>query len=207
MIPLLLSLVTYLPANEYLNGVQLNVGAQYENHTMKLTGYAIGLKKIGPMMHAKVAVNEFFTEKPEFFVRTEAGVANSLSNVGMMNMHLTFLRTLDSSLVQGMITEYLSHGLTADESNKYKSDIDNVVKAIGVENAIYAGKSISVTGDVLSNTIAYSNSAGDSTVIHSQNMGFVLTVFKLWFGNPQDNDAFNLRLNLLRDRNVTGVVP
>lgn len=207
MIPtigLLLSFVTYSPANEYFQGVQLNVGANYQQHKMALTGYGLGSKKVG-LAHAKVAVNEFFSERPELFKRTSEGSLASLNDVGMMDMHLTFLRALDSGQVQFIISQYLQNSLSTEEKVTFKDDVDRVMSAIGGEDVIYAGKSISIIGDVASNSVSYINSLGASTVIHSQNTGFVLKVFSLWFGEPIDNDAWNLRQGLFRVPAVTGV--
>lgn len=206
MIPLLLSLLTYAPANEFFQGVQLNVGSSYEDRAMKITGYGLGLKKLG-VGHAKIAVNEFFCEHPEFFSRTESGVMASLNQVGIMNMHITFLRSLSGDQVQGFISQYLNNNLNESERVIFKDDVQHVMTAIGGESVISAGKNISIVGDLGNNDVHYFNSVGSSTTIHSQNTGFVLKIFSIWFGEPGDNDAFNLRLNLLRQPNLTEVKP
>lgn len=208
MLALLMSLLAYAPANEFFQGTQLNVGANYENTPMTLTGFGLGLKKLGPLAHAKIAVNEFFCEKPELFSRTEDGVLSSLNNVGLMNMHITFLRSLTADQVQGFISQYLNNNLNENERVIFKNDVQNIMNAIGGESVITSGKSISIVGDIDGNDVHYFNSAGLSTTIHSQNTGFVLKVFSIWFDrSSMDSDAYSLFKALLMKREVTAVKP
>lgn len=120
-------------------------------------------------------------------------------------MHITFLRSLSSEQVDTFITDYIQNNLTDVEKNTFADDLNKISTAISGESAIYAGKDISIVGDVARNNIYYVNSAGGSTMIHSQNTGFVLKVFSIWFGEPNDNDAWNLKQGLLNPPNVSGV--
>lgn len=195
MYELLLSLLTFNPSTYTSYGVVLNHSVTYNGATLPLTGYGMGGKKTGPTV-TKVAVNQFFTQYPDKFVRTETGALDSLDHVGVMVMSVTFLRGVDSDSVQSSIAGVVSSNLSDKEMTEYHGDIDSVADAIGTDTAIYAGQTVSVVGDASTGLLLYVNAVGKVTPIESR-AGFVKKVFSAWFGKTTDQAGYNLKMALL----------
>jgi hypothetical protein len=195
MYELLVSLLTFNPSNFTFYGVTLNNSVVYSGTTLPITGFGMGGKKTGPTV-TKVAVNQLFTQYPDRFVRTENGALDSLSNVGLITMSITFLRGVDSDSVESSIAGTVSSNMTRQEALDYHEDIDQVADAIRTDSAIYSGQTVNVIANVSTGLLLYMNSSGKITPINSRN-GFVKKVFSAWFGNAADQASYNLKMALL----------
>jgi len=196
------AVVSLTRANEKLVGVSLNTKANYQGVDLPLTGAGIGLKKIG-LNHVQVAVNQFFTQYPENFVRTVDGALPSIKNVGVTAMLLTFVRALDVQLIRSQINEFIGANINERERQQYATDLNSIFQAISSEEAIYYGKTITIVCDPDNREIVYSNSSERITRIPVSDVGFITKVMSVWFGKTVNSDAYNLKAWLLERRTVT----
>ena len=195
MYELLMSLLTFNPSTYTFYGVNLSHSVTYNNTVLPITGFGMGGKKTGPTV-TKVAVNQFFTQYPDKFVRTDAGALDSLQDVGLIVMSITFLRGVDSDAVESSIAGAVNTAMTREEAITYHDDIDEVAEAIKTDSAIYSGQTVNVIGDVTTGLLVYVNATGKVTTIESR-PGFTKKVFAAWFGKTTDQASASLKANLL----------
>lgn len=203
MYELLMSLLTFNPSSYTFYGVTLNHSVQYNGATLALTGFGMGGKKTGPTV-AKVAVNQFFTQYPQRFVRTEEGALNSLDNVGLLVMSVSFLRGVDTQSVKTSISDVIRSNINEREMLTYKDDIEKVNDAILTDGTIYSGDTINIVGDSSTGLLLYVNAANKVTPIESE-QGFVKKVFSAWFGKTTDQTGYNLKMALLKEPDLKSV--
>jgi hypothetical protein len=195
MYELLMALLTFNPSTFNFYGVTLNNSVTYNGQNLPLTGYGMGGKRTGPTV-TKIAVNQFFTERPQNFVRTEDDALNSLDRVGNVVMSVSFLRGVDTQAVKSSIAGVITSNINLKEMPLYQNDIEEVSDAIMSDGAIYAGQTINVIGNTVTGLLIYINASGKVTVLETS-QGFVKKVFAAWFGQMTDQQGYNLKMALI----------
>ena len=201
MITLLLTLLTFSPANEYLDGVQLSVQANYHDAVLPLTSDGIITKKVG-IGRVKVAVLEYFSQYPDKFIRSDSGAVASTNNTGVNAITITFVRTVEGSQIVDLINDYLNSNFTQEEQTKYAPNIKQITEAISSDAEIYDGKTITFVLDT-NNVVYYSNTSNNITTINSIDSNFNSKIMSLFLGNCPDNDCERLKSQLLQVPQVT----
>lgn len=189
--------LSFSPTNTVFHNVRINSHAMYDDRPLVLTGYGLATKKAG-VSTVKIAVNQFFCEVPERFVRTTNGAVGSLPLLGDMAMSVTFLRNVGSDQVQSEIETIISDNLSDQEYQYYESDIQKVLQAIARENSLRAGETLNLVGEARTGRILYQNGKGSVSVIRPDNPKFIYKVFSGWFGNTSSGSSASLKTQLLQ---------
>lgn len=194
--------ITLVPANEEEQGIQLSVSISDGATKMPLAGKGLGTRKIG-LANVKIAVNEFFCERPENLNRTFDGIYPSLKNVGKIAFKVTLLRGVGSDLIESSINDAISLNLSTQEVNTYQSDIQQVTSALLSEDSISYGTSIIFIAYPDKNQVLYQNSAGSLKILQFRGAGFVYKLFAVWFGEQARKEGDTLKTLLLEVPQVT----
>lgn len=194
--------ITLRPANEEDQGIQLSVSLSDGQTTMPLAGEALGTKKVG-LSNYKVAINEFFCEKPQNLDRTYNGIYASLKNVGKMAFRVTLLRGVDSDLIESSINDAIRLNLSQPEQTTYQADIQIVTDALLEQDSISYGDSIAFVAYPDKNQVLYQNVSGETRMLRFSGVGFVYKLFAVWFGQQEKSESVALKTLLLRVPKVT----